>query len=788
MEGRGELWNRENMMRPLQKQIGLLFLTYILCVSSAMAAALVAYDDQLLNSFEDWSWATHNLSATSPVYSGTHSVSFEPDGWSAVYLHRNGGVSASTYDGLEFFIHGGASGGQDLRIVFGTASTTLANIDLNNYLPGGNLAAGAWVNVRIPFDSIGLGTSTFTELYFQDATGGNQSTTYLDDIRFTERPVGPLTLNVDPGLDRHPINPLIYGVSGNDSPWAGQPHYTVNRWGGNATTRYNWQIDVSNRGMDWFFMNISNDTNVGQLPNNSTADRFIDTSRASGSEPLMTMPIIGWTPFDRNTRWGFSVAAYGTQQWTECSYTGYPFWCHADAGNGVKPDGVTPVTGNNALDTSVAISPSFVTGWMSHIAGRAGTASSGGVRFFALDNEPMLWNSTHRDVHPTAVSDTEIWQRTQDYASAIKTQDAGAQVFGPVSWGWCDYFYSAKDGCGPGADFATNGPFLEWYLQQASQYQTTHGIRLIDYLDIHYYPQAGNVALSDDESEGAASLRLRSVRSLYDPTYSDESWISQPVNLIPRMKDIIARKYPGTKLAITEYNWGNDNGLTSALAQVEVLAVFGREGVDVANRWTVPAAGTRVEDAFKLFLNYDDAGGSVSGESVRAVSSRVDDVGLYAVRRNDGKLFVLLLNKTLNAQMADVQVNGGISGAVDLWGFDSSSSLSSRGIATPTASGFTLSLPARSVRLAAMSLPCSLPSQAGNLRIQKNGGNIKLTWTNVTGASDYVVYSDSIASGTFATTAGTATDGPTGLTISDSAPTRYYVVTARNSCGESPKK
>lgn len=760
----------------------------LLAVSSAMAAALIAYDDQLQNSFQDWSWATHNLSNTSPVYSGAHSISFEPNAWAAVYLHRNGGVSASTYDGLEFFIHGGASGGQDLRIVFSTTTTALANIDLNSFLPGGNLAAGTWVNVRIPFDSIGLGSSTFTELYFQDATGGNQATTYLDDIRFTERPVGPLTLAVDPNADRHAISPLIYGVSGNDSPWAGQPPYTVNRWGGNAVTRYNWKIDVSNRGMDWFFMNIANDTNVSQLPDNSTADRFIDISRAAGSEPLMTMPTIGWAPFDRNTRWGFSVAGYGPQQWTECSYTGYPSWCHLDAGNGVKPDGVTPVTGNNPLDTSIAISPSFVTEWMSHIEGRVGSATSGGVKFFALDNEPMLWNSTHRDVHPAPVSDAEIWQRTQDYAGAIKTQDPGAQVFGPVCWGWCDYFYSAKDGCGPGTDYAANGPFLEWYLQQASQYQTTHGVRLIDYLDIHYYPQNTNVALSDDESQGTASLRLRSVRSLYDPAYPDESWIGQPVNLIPRMKDIIARKYPGTKLAITEYNWGNDNGLTSALAQSEVLAVFGREGVDVANRWVVPAAGTRVEDAFKLFLNYDGAGASVTGDSVRAVSSRVDDVGLYAVRRNDGRLYVLLLNKTLSDQTADVQVNGGISGAANLWGFDSASHLASKGTATTTASGFTLTLPARSVRLAVTSLPCSLPSSAGNVRIQKIGGNIKLTWNNVSGASDYVVYFDSAASGTFASTAGTATDGPTGLTIAIPASTRYYLVTARNACGESPKK
>ena len=250
---------------------------------------------------------------------------------------------------------------------------------------------------------------------------------------------------------------------------------------------------------------------------------------------------------------------------------------------------------------------------MAHIAGRVGAAGAGGVRFFALDNEPDLWNSTHRDVHPAPLSYDEIWQRTVDYASAIKTQDPGALVTGPVPWGWCAYFWSALDGCGDGGpDLAGHGGvhYLEWYLQQAHDYETANGVRLVDYLDIHYYPQAGGVALSDDE--GVAAVRLRSLKSLYDPDYVDESWIGSccgaAVDLIPRMKGWIAARYPGTKLAITEYNWGGDTGISSALAQAEALAIFGREGVDLATRWVAPAPGSRVEDAFRLYLDYDGAG------------------------------------------------------------------------------------------------------------------------------------------------------------------------------------
>src|SRR5262249_7498493 len=158
------------------------------------------------------------------------------------------------------------------------------------------------------------------------------------------------------------------------------------------------------------------------------------------------VPTIGWTPTDRTRRWGFSVGKYGTQQQTECTATGGASWCNPDAGNGLRPNG-TPITGNDPHDTSRAVGPGFVTGRMTHIAARVGTASQGGVKLFALDNEPTLWNSTHRDVHPDATTYDELWQRTRDYAAAIKAQDPAALTLGPAEWGWCAYFGSAADQC-----------------------------------------------------------------------------------------------------------------------------------------------------------------------------------------------------------------------------------------------------------------------------------------------------------------------------------------------------
>ncbi len=529
-----------------------------------------------------------------------------------------------------------------------------------------------------------------------------------------------VTVTVDPNADRRPISPLIYGVNFGSAAQASRLHWPVRRWGGNAVTRYSWQDDINNRASDWFFYNIENaNPNPSELPNNSSSDHFIDETRGAGGEVLLTVPTIGWTPIDRTRRWGFSVAKYGPQQQTECSVTGNPPWCQPDAGNGVKPDG-TDITGNDPADTSRVVGPGFVTGWMQHIASRVGSAGAGGTRLFALDNEPFLWPYTHRDVHPQKTSYDELWQRTRDYAAAIKAQDPNAKVLGPADWGWCAYFFSALDGCGPGPDRAAHGnlDFLDWYLKQVADHYVAQGVKLVDYLDVHYYPQAAGVALSDDESAATSALRLRTVKSLYDPNYLDESWIDSmgmgPVKVIPRLKAWIDGRFTGPaagarpKIAVSEYSWGNDAGPSSTLAQAEVLAVFGREGVDLATRWVAPGDGTRVEDAFLLYLNYNRAGGAVSGDSVRATTTNVDQVGAYAVR-NGSTLYLLLFNKDTAQRTVAVTVAGGLTQSALLYRFTAASRLASAGSASPVAGALDLSLPARSATLAVTPLTAAPP-------------------------------------------------------------------------------
>jgi hypothetical protein len=223
-----------------------------------------------------------------------------------------------------------------------------------------------------------------------------------------------------------------------------------------------------------------------------------------------------------------------------------------------------------------------------------------------------------------------------------------------VLWGWCAYFFSATDGCNIGADYTSHGnsAFVPWYLQQMKTYEQAHGVRLLDYLDLHFYPTLVSLESAGDQANQA--LRLRSTRSLWDPTYKDEDWIGRAgweggiVQLIPRMKDWVSANYTGTQLAITEYNWGGLEHINGAVAQADVLGIFGREGLDLATLWGPPTANQPGAYAFRMYRNYDGQHHTFGDVGVRATSADQGRVAVYAAQRSsDNTLTIMVINKSL---------------------------------------------------------------------------------------------------------------------------------------------
>jgi len=149
------------------------------------------------------------------------------------------------------------------------------------------------------------------------------------------------------------------------------------------------------------------------------------------------------------------------------------------------------------------------------------------------------------------------------------------------------------------------------------------------------------------------ATQLASTRTLWDPTYNGGTWVEKwffkgPMQLIPRFHQWIDEYYPGTKLSFSEYSIDSGKKLvTDGIAEADVLGIFGREGVDFANMWNTPAPTDPTAYAFRLYRDYDGAGGEFGNLSVSAASSNQEELSIYgAVRSSDGALTLVVLNKT----------------------------------------------------------------------------------------------------------------------------------------------
>jgi hypothetical protein len=471
-------------------------------------------------------------------------------------------------------------------------------------------------------------------------------------------------LTVDTAASPHAIHPEIYGVAFANPKLIGDLDVPVNRWGGNATTLYNWKLDVQNIASDWYFENVANNGSgtYGQADYVSSSDKFVKDTLKAGAAVLMTIPTIGWTPKDRVESHpftcGYPTEKYPNQQSTD------PYDAHC--GNGKDASG-NAIAGDPTND-AVSAPPSFEGDWVQHLVSTFGGAASTGIRYYQLDNEMMLWASTHADVHPMPVSSDEVWKTTSDYAPAIKAADPGAYLLGYTAWNVLDLMVSGLDTANnSSADQKAHGgiPLAQWYLRQLKSYEQQTGTRLIDCLDVHYYPMGGDP--------------LESTRSLWDPTYHDPSWEDQflqaPIQLLPRMQGWIAAEYPGTDVCVSEYNFhlNNQNDPSAALVEADVLGLFGKYGVRLANFWTVPTdqngAPQTVYRAFQIYRNYDGAHGHFGDVSVGA-ASQLPKVAIYAASddaQSPTRLTVMIINKDTSAQTTALTVKSFSGSAVEAW-------------------------------------------------------------------------------------------------------------------------
>jgi hypothetical protein len=409
--------------------------------------------------------------------------------------------------------------------------------------------------------------------------------------------------------------------------------------------------NASNAGKDYHFQNdgylVSGDAYKGIQDVPGGADiPIIETAKQHQAAVLLTVPINGYVAADKN---GDGDVRKSGPDYLHTRFV--PEAPRKKENFSLTPDPKSPVVYEDEFVNWVVNKYPY------------GLTDATTPIWFSLDNEPDFWSHTHKEIHPQPLTYSELLSKSIDYASAIKDVAPGAVIFGPVNYGWSGYI-SLQDA----PDAKAHGDFQSYYLREMAKAEKTSGKRLLDVFDVHWYPEATGNGIRvmngpPNSTPPVAAARMAAPRSLWDSNYTETSWITKasthgPIRLIPRLKEKIEENYPGTKLAITEYDPGGGEDISGGIAQADMLGIFGREEIFAAALWPgrhIAYLGLAME----MYRNFDGKNASFGDTSIRASTDDIASTSIYASldSADAGRMVLIAINKTDHPLAAAVQLN-----------------------------------------------------------------------------------------------------------------------------------
>jgi hypothetical protein len=496
----------------------------------------------------------------------------------------------------------------------------------------------------------------------------------------TATPVnGPadVTITVDP-TKTHAISPWIYGANFYSNNTAPQPNFSLDRDGGNRWTAYNWETNASNAGSDF---NYQNDNYLSSSAVPAEAVRsFIAGDQNAGLASLVTVQLQGLVSADENGPVSVAnppdLTRFKTVVDKKSTVSSVPFTA-------------TPPT----TDANVYMDE-FVWALDQKFPGQGiFGVSPAHPTFVSLDNEPDLWASTHKEVQgSTNISSGNFVTKTVALSEALKDQFPNLVIFGPVNYGFGGIYSWQND---PSLSPTPSGAnwFADKYLAGINTASAAYKKPVVDVYDFHWYSEACASSCLPDGSTRVINLTastltdaqiqaiVQSPRSLWDPTFTETSWITGvlggPINILGRLQAKIVAENPGMKLAITEYENGGFNHIAGTIAQADNLGIFGSMGVFAANFWPPSGTYSYTLAGFRAFRGFDGGTANFPSASLQTTSSDVASVVVYAASDPSilGRICFVAINRSTSSKVT--VINGQpLAGAAHLYQMTAASAAS----------------------------------------------------------------------------------------------------------------
>lgn len=449
-------------------------------------------------------------------------------------------------------------------------------------------------------------------------------------------------LMIDFSQPTNPVSPAIFGKNHSlpsdpqSADWAmlrdaGVRFVRAN--GGNNCTKYNWRRKLTSHP-DWY--------------NNVYGADWTK----SVQQLQQLLPTV-------ESMWGFQLigkaAMTSAKNFDDWSYNQAQWWSGVEqnlAGGGVpnKSGGSKAQTeGNAALyleDWGADSTTLILDNWFVQNKLNAATA-----RYWNMDNEPEIWNGTHDDVMPTQPTAEQFMQRYFAVAKLARAKLPAIKLVGPVpanEWQW----YNWSGGITVGG---RNYSWLEFFIKRIGEEQAATGVRLLDVLDLHFYPGSTNATdvvqyhrvFFDKTYDFPEANGVKNVTGQWDNTQTKEyvferckTWLNQYLGA-----------NHGVTFGVTETGIAIQDANINAVWYGGMLGEFMKhQEVEIFSPWTWQPG---MWETIHLFSRY-------SKSTFVPTSSTQDNlVSAYPSRNTAGdSLSVILINRSSATQPAVVSFNG----------------------------------------------------------------------------------------------------------------------------------
>jgi hypothetical protein len=295
-----------------------------------------------------------------------------------------------------------------------------------------------------------------------------------------------------------------------------------------------------------------------------------------------------------------------------------------------------------------------------------------GVVYWGIGNEPTLYEAEMNETY-----DTERFnQEWRAIALAMKAVDPSIKVMGPELHQWgVDLNSTLKDSSG-----------RDWM----TEFLKANG-DLVDVVTVHRYPLWTN----------GRPVTVEEMRT------NTREWTQLVTYLRSLIQETTGRDIP---IAFTEVNSSptaalggvaSPDSFYNAVWYADVLGQLGREHVFMVNNWVISNRngglglfkGSEIRPTFYVFEMYKHFGSELVG-----ATSGVENVDIFAARREDRILTIMIVNLADTEMRVPLQIKGDRPIRAEIWLLDATHNAENLGSQVLPADGI-LNLPAQSVTL-----------------------------------------------------------------------------------------